>query len=148
MAFLSDKKLEKLFESEVSDTIKWGELPTNTWYQIENISDKITSQFGDSYILSLVDRNGDIYNVWSIPNLIIKLKFKLGDIFNKFENYVVYCQSLGLKKSSTSDNQYFNFKIVFDEKDQNNEFDLINESEIQKSALKHKKIKKAKWDSV
>ena len=145
MAFLSDKKLEKLLESEVSDTIKWSELPTNIWYKIENISDKITSQFGDSYILSLVDRNGGIYNVWSIPNLIIKLKFKLGNNFNKFENYIVYCQSLGLKKSSTSDNQYYNFKIVFGEKD---EFDLINESEIQKSALKHKKIKKVRRGSI
>ena len=145
MAFLSDKKLEKLFESEVSDTIKWGELPTNIWYQIENISDKITSQFGDSYILSLVDRNGDIYNVWSIPNLINKLRFKLGNNSNKFENYIVYCQSLGLKKSSISDKEYFNFKIVFEGR---GEFDLINESEIQKSALKHKKIKKAKGDSI
>ena len=145
MAFLSDKKLEKLFESEVSDTIKWGELPTNIWYQIENISDKITSQFGDSYILSLIDRNGDIYNVWSIPNIINKLKFKLGNNFNKFENYAVYCQSLGLKKSSTSENQYYNFKIVFEGR---GEFDLINESEIQKSALKHKKIGKTKWDSI
>ena len=145
MAFLSDKKLEKLFESEVSDTIKWGELPTNIWYQIENISDKITSQFGDSYILSLVDRNGDIYNVWSIPNLIIKLKFKLGNNFNKFKNYIVYCQSLGLKKSSISDKEYFNFKIVFEGR---GEFDLINESEIQKSALKHKKVTKTKWDSI
>ena len=145
MAFLSDKKLEKLFESEVSDTIKWGELPTNIWYQIENISDKITSQFGDSYILSLVDRNGDIYNVWSIPNIIIKLKFKLGNNFNKFENYAVYCQSLGLKKSSISDKEYFNFKIAFEGR---GEFDLINESEIQKSALKHKKVTKTKWDSI
>ena len=145
MAFLSDKKLEKLFESEVSDTIKWGDLPVNIWYQIENISDKITSQFGDSYILSLFDRKGDCYNVWSIPNIIIKLKFRLGDNFNKFENYMVYCQSLGLKKSSTSDNQYFNFKIVFCKKD---EFDLTNESKLQKLPLKHKKIKKTKWDSI
>ena len=113
MAFLSDEKLEKLHESEVLDTIKWGELPTGIWHQIENISDKITSQFGDSYILSLIDRTGDIYNVWSIPSLVNKLKFKLGDNFNKFDSYIVYCQALGLKKSSTSDNEYFNFKVVF-----------------------------------
>ena len=69
----------------------------------------------------------------------------MGNNFNKFENYAVYCQSLGLKKSSTSDNQYYNFKIVFEGR---GEFDLISESEIQKSALKHKKVTKTKWGSI
>ena len=114
MAFLSVEKLEKLIENETSDAIKWSELSKNNWYKIKNISDNINSKYGDSYILNLIDREEKCFNVWSIPNLIKKLKFKLGNNFNKFDNYTTYCQSLGIKKSANNRN-YFNFKVVFEE---------------------------------
>ena len=58
-----------------------------------------------------------------ISNLIDKLKTKLGSDFIKFNEYDIYTISYGLKKSKNK-RKYFDFKIVFSEK---NTSDLIDD---------------------
>jgi len=87
MPFLSIEKLEKLLENEVGETIKWRDLPENVWYKIDSISDRKENKYGDSFILSLVNREGECFNVWSISNLIDKLKVKLSSDFDDFDEY-------------------------------------------------------------
>ena len=116
MAFLSDEKLEKLIENIVTDTIRWRELPEEVWYKITNISDEKEGEYGSYYILTLADRENNYYEVWSISNLIDKLKTKLGSDFIRFDEYDIYTISYGLKKSKNK-KKYFNFKVVFNEKE-------------------------------
>ena len=87
MPFLSIEKLEKLLENEVGETIKWRDLPENVWYKIDSISDRKENEYGDSFILGLVNREGECFNVWSISNLIDKLKVKLSSDFDDFDEY-------------------------------------------------------------
>ena len=115
MAFLSAEKLEKLTENIVTDTIKWRELPEKVWYKITNISDEKKGEYGSSYILTLADRENNYYEVWSISNLINKLKIKLGSDFNRFDEYDIYTRSKGLRVS-IKEKEYFDFKVVFSEK--------------------------------
>ena len=116
MPFLPIEKLEKLLENEVGETIRWRDLPENVWYKIDSISDRKENEYGDSFILGLVNREGESSNVWSISNLIDKLKTKLGSDFDDFDKYDIYVLSLGLKNSKNK-RKYFNFKVVFNEKD-------------------------------
>ena len=113
MTFLS---IEKLLENEVGETIRWKELPEKVWYKIDSISDKKENEYGDSFILGLVNREGESSNVWSISNLIDKLKTKLGSDFDDFDKYDIYVLSLGLKNSKNK-RKYFNFKVIFSEKE-------------------------------
>ena len=115
MPFLPIEKLEKLLENEVGETIRWRDLPENVWYKIDSISDRKENEYGDSFILGLVNREGESSNVWSISNLIDKLKTKLGSDFDDFDKYDIYVLSLGLKNSKNK-RKYFNFKVVFNEK--------------------------------
>ena len=116
MPFLPIEKLEKLLENEVGETIRWRDLPENVWYKIDCISDRKENEYGDSFILGLVNREGESSNVWSISNLIDKLKTKLGSDFDDFDKYDIYVISLGLKNSKNK-RKYFNFKVVFNEKE-------------------------------
>ena len=116
MPFLPIEKLEKLLENEVGETIRWKELPEEVWYQIDSISDEKKGEYGVSFILSLVDREGESLNVWSISNLINKLKTKLGSDFDDFDKYDIYVISLGLKNSKNK-RKYFDFKVVFNKKE-------------------------------
>ena len=116
MVFLSKEKLEKLLENIDTDTIRWRDLPKKVWYQIDNISEEREGEYGPSYILALVNEEGECFNIWSIPNLINRLKSKLGVNFNKFDEYDTYVISLGLKHSKNK-RKYFDFKVVFNEKE-------------------------------
>ena len=124
MSFLSVEKLEKLIENAVTDTIRWRELPEEVWYKITNISNEKEGEYGSYYILTLADRENNYYEVWSISNLIDKLKTKLGSDFIKFDEYDIYTVSYSLKKSKNK-KKYFNFKVVFNKKDTS---DLIDDS--------------------
>jgi len=116
MPFLPIEKLEKLLENEVGETIRWRDLPENVWYKIDSISEEREGEYGPSYILALVNEEGECFNIWSIPNLINRLKSKLGVNFNKFDEYDTYVISLGLKHSKNK-RKYFDFKVVFNEKE-------------------------------
>ena len=101
---------EKFDENKISnnDILKWRDIPMNKVFRIDDVS-KINTKFGEGTILTLVDRDSNMYKCFATKTI----SDKLNNI--NLQNGSCYIRSLGLKESKTNTgNKYYNFDIMFD----------------------------------
>ena len=101
---------EKFDENKISNNyiLKWRDIPMNTIFKIDDVS-KINTKVGEGTILTLVDRDSNMYKCFATNPISYKL-----DKFN-LQNGSCYIRSLGLIESKTNTgNKYYNFDIMFD----------------------------------
>jgi len=90
---------EESFQSK--EILKWRDIP-DTVYKIKNVSHR-RGKFGDSVILTLETKNGDVYRVWAPKRLA-------EDLLEDNSSQFVYKR--GLKRSETTGNEYFDYDLM------------------------------------
>ena len=101
---------EKFDENKISnnDILKWRDIPMNTIFRIDDIS-KINTKFGIGTILTLKDKNLNMYKCFATKTIADKLNNV------NLQDGSCYIRSLGLKESTiNTGNKYYNFDIMFD----------------------------------
>ena len=90
---------EESFQSK--EILKWRDI-ADTVYKIKNVSHR-RGKFGDSVILTLETKNGDVYRVWAPKRLA-------EDLLEDNSSQFVYKR--GLKRSETTGNEYFDYDLM------------------------------------
>ena len=90
-------------EEERSTVISWGGVKKNLWFRVISTKD-VTTSYGATKILTLRDKEGELYSTWSTKmiNESIDSKMKKGG--------TLFIKSLGKKKTKYSKKKYYDIK--------------------------------------
>ena len=90
-------------DEEERSTISWGDVKKNLWFHVISTKD-VTTSYGPTKILTLRDREGELYSTWSTKmiNESIDNKMKRGG--------TLFIKSLGKKKTKSGKKKYYDIK--------------------------------------
>ena len=98
------------FQTTSSRVTKWGDLPLNVIYRVDELKEKLVERDGkkvSSKYAVLTNQAGDVKSVWLTSIIETELnKLNVG------ENERIYIQSFGLKMNKAGNRKYYDFDIV------------------------------------
>ena len=107
--FPTNEEFSKNGITSNSEILKWRDLPKSEIFKINSV-ETVTTKYGESKILDIENRKGDISRVWCNQ----RLSKELDDICDHHWNECAYYfKSLGLRSSKQAPNRsYYTYELM------------------------------------
>ena len=95
-------------EADLTDCLKWKELPESVWFAVVEVM-PIKTRYGGSYILTLISRDGVTQRYWTTRMIGAEIEKRIGANAGGMK---VYVKSLGKRSNAQKTSEYFDFDIM------------------------------------
>ena len=95
-------------DSDLTNCSKWRELTVGSWFEVADVM-AVKTQFGESFILTLISRDGISRRYWSTKMIGSEVGIRMTA---NTDGKKLYVKSLGKKPNTQKTKEYFDFDIM------------------------------------